>query len=92
MKKLKFYSLEEVFKKNSSKKFKLAYEGELARLKLIKQIRETRQIKRLTQKTLAERAEMPQSVIARIESGKHNPSMETLQRVARVMGKEVQLV
>ncbi len=92
MKKIKFHSLEEVFKKNNSKKFKLAYEGELARLKLVKQIRETRQTKHLTQKVLAEKAEMPQSVIARIESGRHNPSMETLQRVAQVMGKEIQLV
>ncbi len=93
MKKLKFYSLEGIVKKKlRSPEFKRGYEGELARLKLVRQIREIRETKNLTQKVLAERAQMPQSVIARIESGRHNPSMETLQRVARVMGKEVQLV
>ncbi len=54
-------------------------------------MRETRIAKKLTQKDVAEKADMPQSVIARVESGKHSPSLYTLERIANVLDKEVQL-
>jgi DNA-binding XRE family transcriptional regulator len=87
---IKHYSSEEVFKKASkSPAFKKSYDEECARLTLVRQIRETRKAKHLTQKEVAERADMPQSVIARIESGRHSFSFGTLYRIAQVFKKRL---
>ena len=64
----------------------------MARLRLSKQIRDIRGSQQLTQKTVAQRAGMPQSVIARAESGEHGLSLDTLSKIATVLGKKVQLV
>lgn len=45
----------------------------------------------LTQEELAHRAGVPQSVIARLESGKYLPSLRTLDRMAKKLGLEVRL-
>ena len=42
----------------------------------------------LTQTELARWLEMRQPVIARLEAGEHNPSMETLLRLSNVLGME----
>ena len=90
--KLKIYSFQDVFgKKLKSEEFKSAYLQEVTRLRLARQMREMRIAKNLTQKDVAEKARMPQSVIARMESGKHSPSLFTLERIANVFDKEVQL-
>ncbi len=89
---LKFYTMEETFRKiYRSKKLREANEEELARLKLAYRMRQLRAAKRLTQKALAKKTNMPQSVIARMESGKHSVTLGTLYRVAHAFGKEVQL-
>ena len=44
--------------------------------------------RRLTQKALAESLNMKQPQVARLESGEHNPSIETLARLAAVMDIE----
>lgn len=91
--KLVFYSLDEVFKKASkSKVFRDAYKEEMDRLKMVRQVREARLAKKMTQETLAKKLNMPQSVIARIESGRKGLSLATLSRVAFALGKEVVLV
>lgn len=88
-----FYTHDEVFKdRMKSKKFERAYQEEIARLNLVRQIRELRLAKKLTQKAVAKKANMPQSVVARLESGEHAFSLDTLQRIAYVFDKEVQLV
>ena len=90
---LVFHTTEQVFKEASpSPAFKKAYSEEMARLKLAGQIKHIRLAKRLTQEMVAKKAIMPQSVIARIESGKHSYSLGTLYRVARAVNKEIQLV
>lgn len=75
-----------------SQKFKESYNEEIFMLKIAAEIRNLRIQKRLTQETFAEKAKMPQSVVARIESGKHSISLGTLSRVAYALGKRVQLV
>ena len=86
-------TFEEVFKKSfQSAEFQSSYNEEITRLKLAHQIRAIRQKQRLTQKTLAEKAKMSQSVIARIESGENGISLDTLNRIASVFGKRVELV
>ena len=89
---LKSRSFEQVFTDLSkSKAFREAYAEEHERRRLAKQIRNLRIAQRLTQKAVAKRASMPQSVIARIESGDRGISVDTLGRVAHTFGKEVQL-
>lgn len=89
----KTYSFNNVFGKDlKSEKFKKVYYRELVRLRLARQIREMRAAKKLTQKAVAQKAHMPQSVVARIESGKHSASLDTLERIAHVFNKEVQFV
>ncbi len=90
---LKLKTFDQVFKKSfQSKEFQHAYSEEMARLELANQIRDMRMKQQLTQKTLAGKAKMPQSVIARIESGKNGISLDTLNRIASVFGKRVELV
>lgn len=91
--KLKWNTLEQVVLKSSKEAiFKQAYDEELTRFRLAQEIRKLRSAKRLTQKTVAERAGMPQSVIARIESGTRGMSLDTLEKIAIVLGKKIQLV
>ncbi|MDO8564435.1 MAG: helix-turn-helix transcriptional regulator [bacterium] len=89
-----FHTHDEVFGKlkNQSKEYQQAYHEEIARLNLVRQIRGLRIAKKLTQKAMAAKAQMPQSVIARIESGEHSFSLGTLSRIAHVFKKEIELV
>ncbi len=90
---LKTKTFEEVLNKASKNEtFRNAYREEVFRLKMASEIKKLRLQNKLTQETFAERVEMPQSVIARIESGKYNISLVTLNRVAEALGKQVQLV
>ena len=92
-KELRWYTPEQVFgKARRTKEYKQAYVEEKARLALAEQIRAEREKKRLTQTAMARRADMPQSVIARIESGEHSISVDTLARVAHALGKKVTIV
>jgi len=45
----------------------------------------------ITQEELARRAGVPQSVIARLESGRHLPSLRSLEKIARKLGLQVKL-
>ena len=90
---LEWHSFDEVFGKVSKKKeFRKAYDEEIIRLRLARQIRAIRTDSRMTQLVVAQRSGMPQSVIARIESGDRGISVDTLGRIAHTLGKEVQLV
>ena len=89
---LKWYTLNEVFGPYAkNKEFQKGYREEMTRIKLAKRIREIRVKQKLTQGAVAKKAEMPQSVIARLESGEHSVSLDTLSRIAYALGKEVEL-
>jgi transcriptional regulator with XRE-family HTH domain len=45
----------------------------------------------LTQQELARKAGVPQSVIARLESGKHLPSLRSLEKIAKKLGLQIKL-
>src|SRR3989344_3553509 len=86
-------TLEQVLRQElKSPKFHEAYNEEFFRLTIAREIKKLRTQKKLTQETFAHKAHMPQSVVARIESGKHSISLATLNRVAHALGKKVQLV
>jgi DNA-binding XRE family transcriptional regulator len=90
---LKWYTLEEVRAKAMKKKgFKGAYEGERERRALARQVRSMRTNKRMTQAAVAQKAAMPQSAVARLESGDHGISLDTLSRVAHALGKRIEIV
>lgn len=72
--------------------FKKAFLAEMARENLAFDLKTLRIEKKMSQKQVATKAEMPQSVIARMESGRHSVSITTLQKVAVVFGKRVGLV
>ncbi len=92
-KKLTTKSFEKLLKEvSTSETFIQTYNEELLRLKLSSQIKDLRTKKRLTQETFAKKANMPQSVIARVESGKHTISLITLDKIAHALGKKIELV
>jgi len=89
----KVYTFDEVLKKLTRQKgFKEGYQKEVARLNMIHQIKQARLSKKMTQEKLAKKADMPQSVIARIESGKRGLSFSTISRIASALGKKIELV
>lgn len=55
-------------------------------------LREARRTAGLGQRELARRAGVPQPVLSRIERGRASPRFETLDRLLRVCGKELDLV
>lgn len=89
----KFYTFEEMLKEQMKiKGFKEGYEKEVARLDMIHQIKQARLAKKMTQKTLAKKADMPQSVIARLESGRQGLSFNTISKIAIALDKKIELV
>jgi hypothetical protein len=85
-----WYTFDEVFEQDlKNKAFKKGYEEEMTRIELARKLRTIRLAKNLTQKAVASRADMPQSVIARLESGQHSVSLDTLSRVAYALGKKI---
>jgi predicted transcriptional regulator len=55
------------------------------------QIIEARRKRKITQVQLAKKVGMPQSQIARLESGSHNITLETLNKVANALDLRVKL-
>jgi predicted transcriptional regulator len=62
-----------------------------AEYKIIEEIITARQEKNLTQKDLAELVGTKQSNISRLESGNYNPTLEFLNKIARAIGKELEI-
>jgi len=58
---------------------------------LIKTIKERREVLQVTQETLAEISGVGLRTLKQFESGKGNPTLLTLQRIADVLGMEVSL-
>ena len=58
---------------------------------LINTIKERREVLQVTQETLAELSGVGLRTLKQFESGKGNPTLLTLQRIADVLGMEVSL-
>lgn len=90
---LKFYTKDEVFQSTKdNRQFKYVYNEECDRIRIAKKIKVLRLKNKMTQKDLAKITTMPQSVIARFESGEHSISLNTLSKIASAMGKKIELV
>lgn len=59
---------------------------------IIEQIIKARMDQRLTQAELAKRMNIPQSNISRLESGRYNPTLEFLNKVAVALNMELEVV
>lgn len=71
--------------------FATVFEAEIERLNAAVAVSRAREEARLTQEQLAECSGVSRVTINRIERGKLNPSMKTLSRLARAMGKQVRV-
>lgn len=58
---------------------------------VIKSIKERRQMMQVTQETLAELSGVGLRTLKQFESGKGNPTLQTLQKLADVLGMEISL-
>ncbi len=73
------------------KEFQTEHERLKPRYDLISQIIEARTSQNITQEELALRVGTQKSNISRLESRKHNPSLDFPTKVARSLGKELQI-
>ncbi len=71
--------------------YREAYDQLEAEFDLARALIEARARAGLTQAELAERMDTTQSVVARIESGRANPSTRTLERVANATGTRLRI-
>lgn len=85
----KFSEVKELLMKDEE--FKAEYEKLKPRYDVISQIIEARTSQNITQEELALRVGTQKSNISRLESGTYNPSLDFLSKVARSLGKEVQV-
>jgi len=85
----KFSEVKEPLMKDEE--FKAEYEKLKPRYEVISQIIEARTSQNITQEELALRVGIQKSTISRLESGTYNPSLDFLTKVARALGKEVQV-
>lgn len=58
---------------------------------LLQEIQKLRKQVGLTQAKLAQKANLPRTTITKIESGTHNPTLNTLMRIASALGKELNI-
>ncbi|HLP49146.1 MAG TPA: helix-turn-helix domain-containing protein [Candidatus Kapabacteria bacterium] len=75
----------------NDKEFKKIWKEEKVKRDVIKMIIEMRIKEGLTQQDLAEKMHTSQSSIARIESGKGNPTLKFLVRLGNVFNKKFEL-
>lgn len=61
------------------------------RMEMARQMREARLGMNLTQQVVAERAGTKKSNISRMESGKYNPTLDFLAKVAESMDKQISI-
>jgi ribosome-binding protein aMBF1 (putative translation factor) len=71
--------------------FRKEYEKEYQRIKLAYEMSQLRKKKKMSQSELAKKIGTTQSVVARMEAGKQNFSIDTLSRVANALNCEVKI-
>ncbi len=61
------------------------------RYEVVEQLKSARKAQNVTQEVLAERVGTKKSNISRFESGKYNPSLDFLVKVAESLGKQIHI-
>ena len=75
----------------SDPKVKAEYDALEPEFEIIQAIIDTRKATKLTQKELAEKTGIAQGDISKLENGSGNPSLKTLMRLAKGMGKKLKI-
>ena len=70
---------------------KAAYDAHAADRELARAIIRQRMEQKITQQELAERMQVPQGNISRLESGSRTPTLETLRRAATALGVPLEI-
>ncbi|MDD5209848.1 MAG: helix-turn-helix transcriptional regulator [Elusimicrobiales bacterium] len=68
-----------------------AYERGVERLLIAHKIADLRERAHMTQAELAKKLHTKQQVISRLEQDKYKPSYNTLEKIARVFGKRIEI-
>ena len=71
--------------------FEREWDGQSAERDVMRQIVEARMEEGLTQQELAERCGMKASNLCRLENGNGNPSVATLEKIARGLGRRLEI-
>ena len=71
--------------------FKSEWDAQFVEREVTRQIVEARLEEGITQRELAERCGMKPSNLSRLENGNGNPSVETLARIARALGRRLEI-
>jgi DNA-binding XRE family transcriptional regulator len=66
-------------------------EAEIRYYDLLVELRRIRKHLGLSQTELAEKAKLPRTTITKIESGNHNPTINTLMSIASAIGKKLEV-
>ena len=92
-KKIRFRNFQEDLHKevHKSKRFKMLFEIESAKIKLANKLTEMREQMGLTQAELAKKMGVSQQLISKIESGDDNISLETLVKFVYILGMTLKI-
>jgi len=71
--------------------FRKGFEEEYAKVKFAYQMMQLRKKQRISQAQLAKKLGTTQSVVARMEAGQQNFTLETLQKVADAFGRSLKI-
>lgn len=74
-----------------NEKFKQEYDALQPRYAIVSQIIEVRKKNNMTQSDLAKKVGTQKSNISRLESGRYNPSLDLLIKIARGLGMELKV-
>lgn len=91
MKKEKLITLENFCKENFTSQEMEEIDVEAEKRIAIRQLKELRKKKNLTQDKLAIKSGLPRSTISRIETGKRNVSIAKLIQIANALGKDLEI-
>jgi predicted transcriptional regulator len=86
---MKWNEAKEIILRNKEVRNEL--ENNEAEYKIIEEIIMARRERNITQKELAELVGTKQSNISRLESGNYNPTLEFLTKIAKAVGKELEI-
>gem|GEM_PF-5321929 len=83
--------MQSIFDDLENPKIREVYAGSHPSFEIFHTLAKARRRKGYTQVTLAKKLKMPQSTIARIEAGRANPKLETLQTIIGELGLHLYL-
>ena len=80
-----------VFMEKKKERSALPHDIPPPRIEVVEQLKAARRAQDITQETLAARVGTKKSNISRFESGKYNPSLDFLIRMAESLGKQIHI-